>query len=53
MLDYVYLTVGGYGYFGRNALDSASSNRNDFFRGGVDMDLVIMQRQVEACLGSR
>jgi hypothetical protein len=47
MLDYMYLTVGGYGYFGRNALDSASSNRNDFFRGGVDMDLVIMNARLK------
>ena len=47
LLDYMYLTLGGYGYFGRNALDSASSNRNDFFRGGVDADLVIMNARLK------
>jgi len=47
LLDYTYLTVGGYGYFGRNALDSSTSNRNDFFRGGVDADLVIMNARLK------
>jgi hypothetical protein len=47
ILDYMYLTIGGYGYFGRNALDSASSKRNDFFRGGVDMDFVMMNARLK------
>lgn len=46
ILDYMYLTIGGYGYFGRNALDSASSERNDFFRGGVDLDFVMMNARI-------
>ena len=47
IFDYMYLTIGGYGYFGRNALDSASSERNDFFRGGVDMDFVMMNARLK------
>lgn len=46
-LDYMYLTIGGYGYFGRDALDSSTSKRNDFFRGGVDMDLVMMNARLK------
>lgn len=47
ILDYMYLTIGGYGYFGRDALDSTSSKRNDFFRGGVDMDFVMMNARLK------
>ena len=47
ILDYMYLTIGGYGYFGRDALDSASSERNDFFRGGVDLDFVMMNARIK------
>lgn len=47
ILDYMYLTIGGYGYFGRDALSSSSSKRNDFFRGGADMDFVIMNARLK------
>lgn len=47
IFDYMYLTIGGYGYFGRNALESSSSKRNDFFRGGVDLDFVMMNGRIK------
>jgi hypothetical protein len=47
ILDFMYLTIGGYGYFGRNAGSSSSSERNDFFRGGVDLDFVVMNARLK------
>jgi len=47
MLDYMYVTLGGYGYSGRNSISNASTERNNFFRGGVDMDLVIMDARLK------
>lgn len=47
IFDYMYLTIGGYGYLGRDALDSSSSKRNDFFRGGIDMDFVMMNARLK------
>lgn len=41
ILDYIYLTLGGYGYVGRNSRSLASTQRNNFYRAGADIDLVI------------
>jgi hypothetical protein len=39
--DYLTLTVGGFGYFGRNTLDTAPATlNNDYFRAGIDADLL-------------
>jgi hypothetical protein len=41
IFDYMYLVIGGYGYSGRNSISLASTQRNNFYRTGVDLDLVI------------
>jgi hypothetical protein len=41
ILDYMYLVIGGYGYSGRNSISLASTQRNNFYRTGVDLDLVV------------
>ena len=38
MWDYFSLTIAGYGYVGRNSISLASSQRNNFYRAGVDLD---------------
>lgn len=43
ILDYLTLTVGGYGYVGKNGVSplvAASNNPNDFYRAGADIDLL-------------
>lgn len=47
VFDYMYLVVGGYGYSGRNSGSLASKERNNFFRGGVEMDLVVMNARLK------
>lgn len=47
IFDYIYLVIGGYGYSGRNSTSLSSTERNNFFRGGVDLDLVVMNARVK------
>lgn len=47
ILDYMYLVLGGYGYFGRNSYDLYSMQRNNFYRAGADADLVIKNARVK------
>lgn len=46
-LDYVYLIIGGYGYSGRNSGSITSSQRNNFYRAGADIDLVIKNARLK------
>lgn len=48
ILDYMYLVIGGYGYTGRNSISLASDQRNNFYRTGVDLDLVIKSARLKA-----
>lgn len=47
IFDYMYLVIGGYGYSGRNSTSLSSTQRNNFFRGGVEMDLVVMNARLK------
>jgi len=47
IMDYLYLVVGGYGYTGRNSVSLASNERNNFYRAGVDLDLVIKSARLK------
>lgn len=47
IFDYMYLVIGGYGYSGRNSGTLASTERNNFFRGGVEMDFVVMNARLK------
>lgn len=47
IFDYMYLVVGAYAYGGRNSLSLVSSQRNNFFRGGVEMDLVVKNARLK------
>lgn len=47
IFDYVYLVLGGYGYTGRNSGSLASNQRNNFYRAGVDMDLVVQNARLK------
>ncbi len=47
VLDYLYLVLGGYGYTGSNSIDLASSQRNNFYRVGADLDLVVMSARLK------
>ncbi|HEY5975624.1 MAG TPA: hypothetical protein VIU41_12875 [Geobacteraceae bacterium] len=38
--DYLSVTTGIYGYSGRNSNSTASSQRNNFYRTGADMDIL-------------
>lgn len=38
--DYLSLTFGAFGYAGRNSNSSASSQRNNFYRAGVELDAI-------------
>ncbi len=38
--DYLSLTVGGYGYFGRNADAELGPYNDDYYRAGIDADLL-------------
>jgi hypothetical protein len=40
IFDYMYLVLGGYGYTGRNSGSLVSNERNNFFRGGAELDFV-------------
>src|SRR6185369_9186937 len=45
--DYMYLVIGGYGYSGRNSISLSSNQRNNFYRTGVDLDLVIKSARLK------
>ncbi len=47
IFDYMYLVIGGYGYSGRNSISLASTQRNNFFRGGIEMDLTVMSARLK------
>ncbi len=47
MWDYFSLTVAGYGYAGRNSVSLASSQRNNFYRAGVDLDAIYKSLRVK------
>jgi len=47
MLDYVYLVLGGYGYTGSNSGSTASNERNNFYRAGTELDLVVMNARLK------
>jgi len=47
IFDYMYLVLGGYGYFGRNSVSLASNQRNNFYRAGADLDLVIKNARLK------
>jgi hypothetical protein len=47
VLDYMYVVLGGYGYSGRNTISTAATQKNNFFRGGVEMDLVVMNARLK------
>lgn len=46
VFDYMYLVIGAYGYSGRNSISQTSPQRNNFFRGGIEMDLVVMNARL-------
>jgi len=50
IMDYVYLVVGGYGYTGSNSGSLASNQRNNFYRAGADLDLVIKNARLKLAL---
>ncbi len=37
--DYLAVTLAGYGYSGKNSISLASTERNNFYRVGVDLDI--------------
>ena len=47
IFDYIYLVIGGYGYTGRNSTSLSSTQRNNFYRTGVDLDLVIKSARLK------
>lgn len=47
IFDYMYLVIGGYGYTGRNSLSLASNQRNNFYRAGIELDLVIKSARLK------
>jgi hypothetical protein len=47
IFDYMYLVVGAYAYSGRNSGTLTSNQRNNFFRGGVETDLVVMNARLK------
>ncbi len=47
VFDYMYLVVGGYGYAGRNSGSLASNQRNNFYRAGADLDLIIKNARLK------
>jgi hypothetical protein len=47
IMDYLYLVLGGYGYTGSNSGNSASKERNNFYRAGVDLDLVVKSARLK------
>lgn len=47
IFDYMYLVVGAYGYSGRNSGSTASNERNNFYRAGVDLDLVVKSARLK------
>lgn len=46
IFDYMYLVLGAYGYSGRNSASLASDKRNNFYRVGADLDLVIQNARL-------
>jgi hypothetical protein len=46
IFDYIYLVLGGYGYSGRNS-GNATAQRNNFYRAGADLDLVIKNARLK------
>jgi hypothetical protein len=47
IMDYLYLVLGCYGYTGSNSGNSASNERNNFYRAGVDVDLVVKSARLK------
>ncbi len=47
IFDYMYMVLGGYAYTGRNSGSLASNQRNNFFRGGVEIDFVVMNARMK------
>lgn len=47
IFDFMYLVIGGYGYSGRNSGSLASTERNNFYRAGVEMDFVVMNARLK------
>lgn len=47
IMDYIYLVVGGYGYTGSNSGSTASNERNNFYRAGTELDLVVMNARLK------
>lgn len=47
MWDYFSFTIAGYGYVGRNSISLSSSQRNNFYRAGVDLDAIYKSLRVK------
>lgn len=47
IFDYMYLVVGGYGYSGQNSYNIYSTQKNNFYRAGADIDLVIQNSRLK------
>ena len=47
IFDYMYLVLGAYGYTGRNSIDLYSSQLNNFYRAGADIDFVIKNARLK------
>lgn len=47
VFDYVYLVLGAYGYVGRNSNDLFSTQLNNFYRAGADIDLVVKNTRLK------
>lgn len=48
--DFLSVTIGGYGYFGRNATlaDGIATNGNDYYRAGGDLDILYKRLHLRA-----
>jgi hypothetical protein len=48
--DYLSVTIGSYGYFGRNAslIGEVADKSNNFYRAGADLDILYKQVRVKA-----
>jgi len=47
IFDYIYLVLGAYGYTGRNSIDLLSTQLNNFYRAGADVDLVVKNARLK------
>jgi hypothetical protein len=52
IFDYMYVVLGAYGYTGRNSDSLASNQRNNFYRTGAEMDLVIKNARLKLAYAS-